>query len=300
MKKYKRLIFAGIAAAVLAVSAVMTYASCWNKIFIESDISSIYTQSKEYPMSVFFFDVGSANAILISCDGYNILVDSGLEKVQMSVLDYFDILDVDKLDVLILTHPDKDHIGNMADVVEEISVDRFITCQNGDYDLTQIYLDLIDTLDAMNVDIEYAQSGDSLTFGRLTLDIVSPCKVYDNTNNNSVAFRLTYGEFSAFLSGDIEAEAESDILLSGADISADLLCVAHHGSGSSSTEEFLSAVNPECAIISVEMGDSQPNNGTLNRLISHGCEIYITDECGTVAAVSDGADYKIITQFDTE
>lgn len=252
-RKYKKIIFLVILSMITGVVLVVpSLGSYWNTIFIKSGISSIYTQSEQYPMSIFFFDVGSANAILIRCDGYNILVDSGLEKMPMSVLDYFDILGVSKLDTVILTHPDKDHIGNMSEVAEKIQIDRFITCQNGDYDLTQTYVDLIETLNAVNIDVEYAAAGDTLVFGDLVLNVVSPTKIYDTANDNSVAVKLIYKDFSAFLSGDIGGEAENDILLSGADISADLLCVAHHGSGSSSTDDFLEAVSPECAVISVE------------------------------------------------
>lgn len=298
MSKNKRIVFISIVAVVaVAISATLTIVFGWEKIFINSGVSSVYMESSEYPFSMFFFNVGRANAVLIRSEDYNILIDSGMERVQTNMLDTFELLEVEKLDLVVLTHPDKDHIGNMADIVNSISVSRFITCENGEYELTQIYSDLLTSLKSKGIDVEYAKAGDSLAFGDLQLDVVSPNKVYESSNNNSVAIKLKYKNFSAFLSGDIEKEAEEDILQSGVDISADILCVAHHGSGGSSTEDFLNAVSPEIAIVSVEQNDYLPSNKTLSRLVNIGCEIYRTDECGTICVVCDDKDYKIITEY---
>lgn len=249
-------------------------------------------------MSVFFFDVGRANAILLRCDGCNIMIDSGMEKAQADSLDYLSILGIDRLDLLVLTHPDKDHIGNMSEIVNTIGIDRFVTCRNGEYDITQTYLNLIGALNDNGIAVEYAGAGDVLDFGDLHLSVVSPCEIYDTTNNNSVAIKAEYKDFSIFLPGDIQEEAEEDILENGADISADVLCVAHHGSGYSTTEDFLNAVNPKTVIISVEENEYLPSDDVLARLVDFGCEIFRTDECGTIAVVSDGSEYKTITQFD--
>lgn len=285
------------AAALVAVSAVLTANSVWDGIFIGSGTSSIYTQSGEYPMSVFFFDVGRANAVLLRCDGCNIMIDCGMEKAQADSLARLSILGIDKLDLLVLTHPDKDHIGNMSELVNTIEIDRFVTCRNGEYDITQTYLDLIGALNDNDINVEYVRAGDVLDFGDLHLSVVSPCEIYDTTNNNSVAIKAEYKDFSIFLPGDIQEEAEEDILENGADISADVLCVAHHGSGYSTTGDFLNAVNPKTAIISVEENEYLPSYDVLARLVDFGCEILRTDECGTIAVVSDGSEYKTITQF---
>lgn len=297
----RRVIFLSIAAAVtLVISAVLTAFSQWSEIFVGADLSSIYTECEEYPFSIFFFNVGSGNCILVHSDSADILVDSGLERVQSNVLEYLEILDIDSLDLLVLTHPDKDHIGNMADVAENIEIKRFVTCENGDYELTDLYNDLIETLENKGVSVEYTKAGDKFAFGDLILNVVSPTKVYDESNNNSVALKVNYRDFSVFLSGDIESEAEQDILQSGVDISADVLCVAHHGSGSSTEEEFLNEVSPECAVISVEQNEYLPNNKVLSRLINYGCTLYRTDKSGSIAVVSTGESYKIITEYKKE
>lgn len=287
-----------LAAVTFATSALTAIAPDWGKIFDESNLTSIYGQSERYPVAMYVLDSGSANCVLVCSAEGNILVDCGQEKAQRNVLDTLDILDIHTLDLVILTHPDKDHIGNLEQVIKTVDVKRFITCENGDYELTSIYRSLEAKLNESHIDIETAKSGDRIAFGELTLDVVSPIMVYDTSNNNSIVVKLVYGDFTALLTGDIGKQAEADILESGADISARVLLVPHHGSGSSTTEEFLQGVNPEYAIISVEQTDYLPGDKTLARLIDFGCEIYRTDVSGNIVVLSDGEECRILTEYD--
>lgn len=298
MKKFKKRIcvFSAVAVVILTAAALVN-TSLFASLCGDLGVTSIYQRCAEYPFCMYFFDVGRANAVLIRCDGYNILIDSGMEKAQNNILDNLEILDVDKLDLLVLTHPDKDHIGNMSDVVENVAVDRFVTCQNGDYEITELYGELIETLDDCGIEAEYTSAGDEFVFGSLNLQTVSPGKVYNSTNSNCVALKASYENFSAFLAADIGFEVEKDIISSGFDISSDILCVAHHGSRYSTSEEFLCKVNPHDAIISTQANEYLPSNYTLKRLIDFGCDIYRTDESGIIAVVSDGKEYSIITQY---
>ena len=295
-KRFNRLVF--VAAVAFAISAIVSISPDWDKIIEYGNLVSVYTASERYPISVYVTDCGSANCVLVHSVEGNILVDCGQEKAEKNILDTLDILNIDTLDTVILTHPDKDHIGNLEQVLDSVNVKRFITCENGDYELSEIYDSLVSKLGEKNIEVETAKSGDKILLGELTLDVVSPIMVYDTTNNNSVAVKLRYKNFTALLTGDIGKKAESDIIESGADISASVLLVPHHGSGSSTTEEFLETVNPEYAIISVEQSDYLPNNGTLARLVDFGCEIYRTDISGNIVVVSDGKEIEILTEFD--
>lgn len=295
-KRFNRLVF--VAAVALAISAITAISPDWNNIIDDNSLTSVYTESERYPLSVYVLDCGSANCVLAHSVEGNIIVDCGQEKAEKNVLDTLEILNIDTLDTVILTHPDKDHIGNLEQVIDSVNVKRFITCENGDYELSEIYNSLVSKLGEKNICIETAKSSDKIAFGELTLDVVSPIMVYDTTNNNSVAVKLHYKNFTALLTGDIGKKAEADIINSGADISANVLLVSHHGSGSSTTEEFLEKVNPRYAIISVEQSDYLPNNGTLARLIDFGCEIYRTDISGNIVVVSDGEDCRILTEYD--
>lgn len=278
----------------LAVS-VLLFSGC-SIVFEGFEIESVYTQAEDYQLSIYCFDVGSASSILICSDEFNILIDCGQEKAQCDVKNQMELLSVDKLDLVVLTHPDKDHIGNMAEVIDEIEVDRFITCENDDdYEPTKTYEELLCELSDENINIEYAYCGEELNFGELNLKVVSPVQVYDKTNNNSVAMRLSYKDFSMFLSGDMEKKAEKDVLENGEYLESDVLYVAHHGSSSSTTREFLSAVDPNDAIISVSQSEYLPSDQTLARLVDYGCDIFRTDEMGTIVVTTDGNGYTILT-----
>lgn len=265
---------------------------------MSENLNSIYLKSSKYPFSLFVFNVGSGNCVLLHSDECNVLIDCGRELVQFEILDVFNYLDIDKLDLMILTHPDKDHIGNMADVAKHIEINRFITCENGDYELTELYEDLLSVLDSTGIEIEYAKAGDNITFGDVALDIVSPTKVYDNSNNNSVVVKVSFRGFTALLPGDVGKAAERDIVDRGIDLSADVLLTAHHGSGSSTTDEFLEAVNPEYALISVYQSDYLPSDKTLRRLLEHGCDILRTDESGSImVAVNENGEFGFYTEY---
>ena len=259
-----------------------------------TNLTSIYLESMNYPFSLFVFEVGSGSCALLHSDECNVLVDCGKEIWQFDILDIFDYLDIDKLDLMILTHPDKDHIGDMAEVAENVEIDRFVTCENGDYELTEYYENLLKTLELRDIEVEAVKAGDRISFGDVVLDVVSPTKVYNSTNNNSVVVKVSYNGFTALLTGDAGKAAESDILSSGYDISANVLQVAHHGSGSSTTEEFLEAVDPDCALISVYQSDYLPNDYTLGRLIDYGCDVFRTDVSGSIlVAVNENGDFRI-------
>lgn len=297
-KRFNCLVF--LAAVTFAISALFAIALDWEKIFDENNLASIYNQSEKYPISVYVIDSGTANCVFIRSEEGNILVDCGQEKADKNVLNLFKILGIDELDLVILTHPDKDHIGNLEEVIENVNVKRFITCKNGDYELTDLYNSLVFELNKKNIDIEAARAGNKISFGELTLDVVSPIMVYDTSNDNSVVVKLCYRKFTALLTGDIGKAVEEDILESGEDISSMVFLVPHHGSGGSTTEEFLKRVNPKYAIISVEQTDYLPSDKTLSRLIKFGCKIYRTDIEGNIVVLSDGEECKVLTEYDNK
>lgn len=278
------------ATAALAAAAVLSivFRAEIKALFAFSGIESIYAQAEHYPLSIYFPDAGSAGCALIhSSESGDILIDCGREKAQHDILSVLSYLDIDTIDTAILTHPDSDHIGNFSEVVSHVPVDRFITCEYSRTCKTQLYISLSDMLDEHDIPITYAKKGDTFLVGDISLDILSPDKIYKKSNDNSLVIRLTYNGFTALFTGDITKKAEKDILESGEDLSADVLCVSHHGSGSSSTEEFLNAVSPDISVISVQESEYTPNGGTIKRLADTGSEIYRTDISGTIAVFLD-------------
>src|SRR3989338_3978671 len=119
----------------------------------------------------------------------------------------------------------------------------------------------------------------------------------EKTNNDSVVLMLKYGETEILLTGDIEAKAERQIILSGANLDADILKVAHHGSKTSTIEEFLYEVSPQVAVIQVGAKNryGHPTKEVLGRLESFGSKLYRTDVDGDIKIISDGQNYQVIT-----
>ena len=124
---------------------------------------------------------------------------------------------------------------------------------------------------------------------------LAPVADYEVLNNYSVTVKLVHGQNSFLFTGDIESEAETDILDSGADVSADVLKVAHHGSTTSSLKKFLNAVSPDYAVIEVGSPNDygHPHEKTVERLENMGIAVYRTDIRGNIVFVSDGEELGI-------
>lgn len=279
------------ATAALAAAAVLSiiFKTQVRGLFGITGLESIYAQAEHYPISIYFPDMGSAGCALIHSEGNgNILIDCGREKAQNNILTTLSYLDITDIDLAVMTHPDSDHLGNFPEVIRKTRVSSFVTCEYSKGLHTQLYGSLVSALEDSGIEAMYAHTGDVLTVGDITFEVLSPAKLYTTANDNSVVLKMSFDGFTALFTGDISSKAETDILASGADVSADLLCVSHHGSGGSSREEFLRAVSPQIAVISVEESEYLPNGSAIARLAATGCEIYRTDISGTVAIFYDG------------
>jgi competence protein ComEC len=245
-------------------------------------------------LHVSFLDVGQGDAILITApDGQQILVDGGPSPTALASALGREMPFWDRsIDLLIMTHPDADHITGLVDVLDRYHVGGWL--DNGRPDDDAIYAECQKKIKQEGVPYHTLHAGDRLELDRgLVLEVVHPPKDLMNgveaaSNNNSVVLRLVWKEASFLLTGDIEAEAEHLLVRSGQPLEADVLKVAHHGSGGSSTAEFLVAVNPQFAVISVGADNrfGHPNEAVLDRLGN--VTILRTDEQGTIEFVTDG------------
>ena len=148
-----------------------------------------------------------------------------------------------------------------------------------------------------NIKNEEASVGEIYNIGGAELESMAPVKKYDDSNDSSVVIKLTYKDHSFLFCGDIEKDAEKDICDSGADISADVLKVAHHGSATSSSEDFLDEVSADYAVILTGPDKNNlPRAEVLNRLESYGMDILRTDHDGTILFSSDGKNMDILTE----
>jgi competence protein ComEC len=246
-------------------------------------------------LEVAFLDVGQGDSILIKSPyGQNILVDGGPDNSVVSRLEE-NLPWWDKtIDLAILTHPHDDHIVGLLEVAKRLKVQKFVydgaSFDNPNY---QAWFDLIKNKKIPLVLVDHPQT---VTLGPdCRLELIYPLaslvgKTTDNINNFSLVVRLVYGENSFLLTGDMEVEAERELLASGADIRAQILKVGHHGSDTASSQEFLDKISPQYAVIEVGKDNKfgLPSLRTIKRLERIGAEVMRTDENGTIVFTSDG------------
>lgn len=248
------------------------------------------TSKPEGTLEVHYIDVGQGDATLIKCGSHAMLIDGGNNNKGTTVQLYLKKQGVESLDYVIGTHPDADHIGGLDVIVYKYNCEKVIM---PDYEKdTKTYQELVDVIHDKNMKITYPVVGEQYALGEAKFTIIAPnSNSYGgNANDYSVAILLEYGKNRFLFTGDAEEASETEMLSNGIELSADVYKVAHHGSRSASTQEFLNAVRPKYAVISCGEGNSygHPHAEVLNRLRSMGVEVFRTDEQGSIIASSDG------------
>lgn len=236
-----------------------------------------------------FLDVGQADSILVSCDGEHMLIDAGNNQDGDTVVEYLRERKVESLRYAVGTHPHADHIGGLDTVLNTIKADTVLLPNK--ISNTATFEDVLDAIDAGGMSVTLAQAGDTYSLGSASFEVLSPGKDYGNELNNwSVVIRLTYKEHSFLFTGDAEKEAERDMLAAGYTLTADVLKVGHHGSSTSSSMEFLTAICPKIAIVQCGTDNDygHPHAETINRLQKIGAQIFRTDLNGTIMITLEG------------
>lgn len=244
--------------------------------------------TKAAKMEVHFIDVGQGDSTLITCDGHAMLIDAGDYSKGTAIQNYLQKQKVTKLDYLILTHPDSDHIGGAPVIITKFEIDK-VFVSNYEKD-NKTYLKLIQALDNKRLKYTTPKVGTQYTLGTAKITILAPNGEYDNPNDASVALMIQNGENKFLFTGDAGEDAERDMLETDIGLSADVLKAGHHGSRTSTSGKFFEAVSPSCAVISCGEDNSygHPHAETLNTFRMNGVKVYRTDEDGTIVAVSDG------------
>jgi competence protein ComEC len=247
---------------------------------------------------VHFIDCGQGDSILITQGDTAVMIDAAQSYLSDNVTEYLDSIGVDKVDAMILTHPDSDHIGGAAEIIERYDVDKVYMKKplKGNEPVTKTYENLLDTLIENNLKITDPEVGTIIPAGDIYLEILGPSEMTDDNNNNSIVAKGIFGKTSFLFTGDAEEAEEHDLLAENKSaLDCDVLKVGHHGSSSSSTSEFLNAVSPDVAVISCGEDNSygHPHGETLRRLEAAGADIYRTDQDGTVVVTTDGENIKV-------
>ncbi|MGI6263869.1 MAG: ComEC/Rec2 family competence protein [Acutalibacteraceae bacterium] len=251
-------------------------------------------------MQVHFIDVGNADAALIRCGDKQMLIDGGEPDDGGAVVDYLRKQGVKRLDLVVATHPDADHIGGLPTVLTQLEVDRFLmSFMDDEHTPTSAsYERLLTALEERDIPVTEAKPGQHWELGEAVVDVLGPVGEYEDTNNMSVVCKITFGKTRFLMMGDAERKAETALLKSGADLRADVLKAGHHGSRSSTSEKFLSAVAPTHAVLScgVDNRYGHPHPETLQILQKHAVTVWRTDRCGTIVMISDGQTVDVQAQ----
>lgn len=289
---------------IMLVSAVLTLFNAFptesDSAPASSETDTSITQSVELDgdssFCITFIDVGQADSALVECDGHYMLIDGGNVADSDLIYTVLKKNGVSHLDYVIATHAHEDHVGGLSAALELCTVDT-VYCSVTEYS-SKAFTSFAAKAEKRGAPISVPKAGDSFSLGSSTATVLAPLKAYDDTNNMSIVLKISYGETSFLFAADAERESEADMYEAGADLSATLLKVGHHGSNTSSTYLFLREVMPQYAIISVGKDNSygHPHEETLSRLLDAEVEVYRTDECGDIMCRSDGKQLSFETQ----
>ena len=235
-----------------------------------------------------YIDVGQGNSALIQCDGRYMMIDGGPSSASSIIYTILKNNKIEKLDLMIATHPDEDHIGGLSGALNYSKVDTF-WCPVNKHD-TKTFKSVEKYLGKQGKSIVMPAAGDTYSLGSATVTVLGPIYNNSETNNMSIVTRVTYGNKSFLFMGDAEEEEEEDILRRNKDLKSDVLMVGHHGSSSSTSNKLLKAVKPQYAVISVGKDNSygHPTEDTLKKLSSANVTVFRTDMQGDVFIASDG------------
>lgn len=237
------------------------------------------------------FDVGQADATLVRGPDGTILIDAGHWQ-QDDVVPYVRGAGVDEIDVVILTHPHADHLGQLPDVLDSFEVGE--VWHSGYEHESATFERALDATLESDAGYREPRAGDREVFGELVVEVLNPAGPPEDVHDN-LAVRIEYRDFRAIYTGDAEVEHEAAMVARHDDLGADLYQLGHHGSRTSSTAEFLEAMEPDVAIYSAAE-DSQydhPHDEVVERIEGMAIDLYGTPKSGTIVVSTDGDDYRI-------
>lgn len=255
----------------------------WKKWGAIVSLLLVFWVWQEWPdgrLQVVFCDVGQGDSAVVVLRSFQALIDTGANKVKLTEclsrqMPFWDR----KIEVVFISHSDKDHIGALEEVRVRYKVEKII---------------------------DQPRRNDVVRFGSLSFDIIKGNEPEEGvkingeneSNARSVVMRVAYGSFSALFTGDIDTDSELALVERGVLNKTEVLKVSHHGSKYGSAKEFLEVLRPKLAIISVggKNNYGHPNGDTLMRLEEVGTKILRTDTMGTVSLMTDGKTLEVFRE----
>ncbi|MDX5606701.1 MBL fold metallo-hydrolase [Clostridioides difficile] len=273
-----------------------------NKIFLSIliIISLLIGCDKKSLLSIHMIDVGQGDSILVQTPtNKNILIDGGDEDSENIIISYLRQKRIKTIDIIIATHPDSDHIGSLDNVIKKFNVNSiYMPEQSTD---SEAYQNLINSCTDKNLSIQHLYKNDVLNIdNNINIYVLSPSYIQEESNLNSIVFKLTFNDNSFLFMGDAEEENEKDILHSFKLNNINFIKIGHHGSNSSSSLEFIKKISPDIAAISCGYKNQygHPHRKVIDNLKQNHVSIYRTDRIGDIVFYSDGE--IIFTKYNYE
>lgn len=273
-----------------------------NKIFLSIliIISLLIGCNKKSLLSIHMIDVGQGDSILVQTPtNKNILIDGGDEDSENIIISYLRQKRIKTIDIIIATHPDSDHIGSLDNIIKKFNVNSiYMPEQSTD---SEAYQNLINSCTDKNLSIQHLYKNDVLNIdNNINIYVLSPSYIQEESNLNSIVFKLTFNDNSFLFMGDAEEENEKEILHSFKLNNINFIKIGHHGSNSSSSLEFIKKISPDIAAISCGYKNQygHPHREVINNLKQNHVSIYRTDRIGDIVFYSDGE--IIFTKYNYE
>lgn len=303
--KRKKIIILAVVAVIALIITFAPYMNLpfdvptWSELLAGDSTSVEDGDALAQPFTVHMIDVGQGDSILIKSGEHAMLIDAGERGNDETIINYLKANSVTKLDYVVATHAHSDHIGSMPPVIEAFEVENIIMPKlpSSMTPTTSIYKKLTKAIKASGAKTISAKVGAEYSLGDARIIIVGPVGTPEDINNSSVVLKIVYGKNSFLFTGDAEIKSERKILTNGADIKADVLKLGHHGSSTSTGDDFLSVVSPSLALISCGKDNDygHPHKETIEKLEKNNIPYERTDLKGTIVVGSDGE--NITTAF---
>lgn len=254
-------------------------------------------------LRVHYIDAGQADATLFQYTDddqtYTILYDAG-DWNNNDVVTYLSNQDISAIDLIIISHPHADHIGQLAPIVENFDVGE--VWFSGNTSSSKTFQHAVDAVMSSNADYYEPRAGDVFDIGHIGVEILHPKTLTGNLNEDSISVRFTYGDINFLFTGDAYQNEELEMIEGKFDVAANILQLGHHGSRTSSHPAFIKAVDPDVAIYSAGKDNSygHPHEEVVDRIETANIKLYGTDQDGTIIVTTDGRTYHITTQETAE
>lgn len=275
-----------------AISEMLDKEVTWDGDTNTASINDTKAKKHTETLKVHYIDVGQGDSIFVELPNKeNILIDGATKSNGDKVLDYLEQREVEKIDYLVATHPHEDHIGGLAEVINNYNIGEIYMPEVTH--TTKTFANLLLTIKNNGYKINKAIADNMILESEdLDLKILVPEKNYNdkNLNNHSVVLKLNYMDNSFIFTGDAEKESEIQMINMNYDLNADVLKAGHHGSNTSSSDSFLDKVNPQYVVITCGLNNryNHPDSALIHNLEKRDIKVFRTDLHGTIVVESDG------------